>query len=265
MSNSHWYPRYTGDYAKKTRHLSLSEHGAYALLLDHYYSTGSLPSNDDQVMRICSAFDEQEKRAVMNIIKQFFKLDGDRYVNDKVEEELSKRLEISEKRKMAVQEREKKKRSNDTSCDASHDDTTTTTYIDTDVSIYSLSKKVKILPDSFLMPDGTFVDFEGFFERLWKLYPSQRAKGHKTQAKEILKNQLKEGTNYEEIGRGVARFRKYCDATGELNPDFFRWLKGKKWQSDYEIHSAGNTKLGTGQKATHEDALRMALEDQTWR
>ena len=34
-----WYPHYPGDYGRDTGHLSLIEHGAYRLLLDHCYMT----------------------------------------------------------------------------------------------------------------------------------------------------------------------------------------------------------------------------------
>ncbi|AUD03456.1 DUF1376 domain-containing protein [Spirosoma pollinicola] len=37
-SDRHWYPRYPGDYARKTAHLSLTEDGAYTKLMDWYYT-----------------------------------------------------------------------------------------------------------------------------------------------------------------------------------------------------------------------------------
>jgi len=41
-----YYKRHLGDYAKDTRHLSMMEHGAYGILLDHYYATEKAIPND---------------------------------------------------------------------------------------------------------------------------------------------------------------------------------------------------------------------------
>jgi hypothetical protein len=68
-----WYARHFKDYEEKTAHLSLMEHGAYTLLLDHYYKTrGNLPTNASAIasangqaiasalLRICRSQTEAE-------------------------------------------------------------------------------------------------------------------------------------------------------------------------------------------------------------
>jgi uncharacterized protein YdaU (DUF1376 family) len=73
-----WYPRYMGDYIRDTAHLTMTEHGAYTLLLDHYYSTGQpLPADDAALMRICRAFDPVEQSAVLSVAGTFFPVNGD--------------------------------------------------------------------------------------------------------------------------------------------------------------------------------------------
>lgn len=99
---SDWYPRYTGDYAADTQHLSMTEHGAYNLLLDHIYSTGKkIPSNEKQVFRICKAFEPFEQDAVLSVLSEFFDKSEDGYTQDRVQAELAKRNDISEKRRKA--------------------------------------------------------------------------------------------------------------------------------------------------------------------
>lgn len=73
-----FYKRYMGDYGRDTAHLSLAEHGAYALLLDHYYSTEqALPGDLAALNRICRAFDKGEQKAVASVADAFFPLGED--------------------------------------------------------------------------------------------------------------------------------------------------------------------------------------------
>ena len=68
-----FYKRFMGDYAKDTAHLSLAEHGAYTLLLDHYYATEQpLPEDYQALYRICRAFDKKEQEAVRSIVDAYF-------------------------------------------------------------------------------------------------------------------------------------------------------------------------------------------------
>jgi len=68
-----FYKRFMGDYAKDTAHLSLSEHGAYTLLLDHFYATEQpLPVDYPALYRICRAFDKREQAAVRAVADAYF-------------------------------------------------------------------------------------------------------------------------------------------------------------------------------------------------
>lgn len=85
-----FYKRYMGDYGRDTAHLSLAEHGAYALLLDHYYSTESaLPAELLALYRLCRAFDKLEQRAVQSVADKFFPVgdDGLRH-NERADKEI---------------------------------------------------------------------------------------------------------------------------------------------------------------------------------
>lgn len=110
-----WYPRYTGDYAKKTKHLTMLEHGAYNLLLDHHYSTaqplncvkqcssnaksnGELIPDHSRIYRICGAITKDEQQAVDNVLSMFFILTDDGYINKKTIETLEKQTVSHQKR-----------------------------------------------------------------------------------------------------------------------------------------------------------------------
>jgi uncharacterized protein YdaU (DUF1376 family) len=87
-----YYKRYMGDYGRDTGTLSLAEHGAYALLMDHYYSTEEpLPADHADLYRICRAMKKEEQAAVRKVADKFFPAfkDGQRH-NDRADKELSK-------------------------------------------------------------------------------------------------------------------------------------------------------------------------------
>lgn len=73
-----FYKHFLGDYARDTAHLSMLEHGAYRLMLDHYYATGkSLPADTALLYRICKANSKAERIAVDLVAGSFFPVNGD--------------------------------------------------------------------------------------------------------------------------------------------------------------------------------------------
>lgn len=93
-----YYRRWIGDYLKKTRGLSITEHGAYALLLDTYYADESpLPAEFERLERICGATQDFEREAVRSVADKYFPVgpDGLRH-NERADEELGKAKEAIE-------------------------------------------------------------------------------------------------------------------------------------------------------------------------
>jgi uncharacterized protein YdaU (DUF1376 family) len=66
-----WMPLYVSDYLSGTRHLSTLEHGAYMLLLMHYWSKGGLPDNDEQLARI-AGLTRDEWSTTGSLLAEFF-------------------------------------------------------------------------------------------------------------------------------------------------------------------------------------------------
>lgn len=91
VSTVNFYKHFIGDYARDTAHLTVTEHGAYRLMLDHYYATGKpLPADAVMLARICGAASKAEREAVARVADWFFPLNGDgcRH-NKRADEELA--------------------------------------------------------------------------------------------------------------------------------------------------------------------------------
>jgi uncharacterized protein YdaU (DUF1376 family) len=86
------YPHFIGDYARDTQDLTLMEHGAYRVLLDHYYAQhGDVPADVGKLYRVCNAVTAAERKAVQSIADRFFSVNGDgRRHNRRADEEIAK-------------------------------------------------------------------------------------------------------------------------------------------------------------------------------
>lgn len=86
-----YYRRYIGDYGRDTTLLSLAEHGAYALLLDHYYaSEGPLPADREDVYRVARAVKPDERKAVDRVLAKYFTEEPDGFHNSRADAELDR-------------------------------------------------------------------------------------------------------------------------------------------------------------------------------
>lgn len=99
MSTMSWMPLYVGDYLADTTHLSAAQHGAYLLLIMHYWQQGTLPDDDEQLARI-ARMTLAEWRRNRPIICAFF---GDGWRHSRVDNEMAKAVAAYEKRSRAGQ------------------------------------------------------------------------------------------------------------------------------------------------------------------
>ena len=85
-----YMPLYIGDYLADTGHLSAAEHGAYLLLLMHYWQRGEpLPSDDERLRRIAKIEPRQWSKVRRSIV-DFFDDDGITWTHHRVETELER-------------------------------------------------------------------------------------------------------------------------------------------------------------------------------
>lgn len=69
-----FYKHFIGDYSRDTGDLSILEHGAYRLMLDHFYGTSRpLPNDKKALYRMLRAETTAEKKAVDDVSFRFWR------------------------------------------------------------------------------------------------------------------------------------------------------------------------------------------------
>jgi uncharacterized protein YdaU (DUF1376 family) len=111
-------PLHIGDYLADTGHLTATEHGAYLLLIMHYWQNGHLPENERLIARIAKLNAEQwdESRDVLAM------LFGPNWQHRRIDAELSKADDIIEKRRAASNARYAKHEKSKPNANALHVD-----------------------------------------------------------------------------------------------------------------------------------------------
>ena len=110
----HYYKRNLGDYAKKAGRLTMLQHGAYTLLIDSCYDREEFPTLE-QALEWTWASTEAEVEAVKFVLNRFFMIHDDgRYVQDRILTELLNYQKNADTNKRIADEREAKRRGNNT-------------------------------------------------------------------------------------------------------------------------------------------------------
>lgn len=105
----HYYKRNIGDYYKKAGRLTMLQHGAYTQLIDSCYDRETFPTLDE-ALEWTWASTEDEIQAVKFVLKRFFTLDGDRYMQYRILEEIERYKKNGEINRRIAIEREAKRK-----------------------------------------------------------------------------------------------------------------------------------------------------------
>ena len=101
----HYYKRNLGDYAKKCGRLTMLQHGAYTLLIDSCYDREQFPTLEEAI-DWCWASTTEEIEAVTFVLRKFFTLEGDVYVQNRIKDEVAEYQLKAETNKRIANERE---------------------------------------------------------------------------------------------------------------------------------------------------------------
>lgn len=85
-----FFKLYIGDYQRDTAHLSVTEHGAYMLMLQHYYATERPLPTGKALHRMLRAQDKAERDAIDAVAAQFWTATDAGLVNERADKEIAK-------------------------------------------------------------------------------------------------------------------------------------------------------------------------------
>lgn len=94
-----WMPLYVGDYLGDTGHLTTMQHGAYLLLMMHYWRKGQLPDDDRQLSKI-TKLPLKTWCEYRPTLQEFFQ---EGWKHKRIDAELAKMMRVSEQRAVAGQ------------------------------------------------------------------------------------------------------------------------------------------------------------------
>lgn len=85
-----WMPLYWGDYFKDTNHLSTAEHGAYLLMIGHYWVSGKPLPDDDAKLAQITRQGVATWRKMRDTLAEFFDCRDGRWHHGRIEDEIQK-------------------------------------------------------------------------------------------------------------------------------------------------------------------------------
>lgn len=96
-----WMPLYWGDYLRDTMHLRTEGHGAYLLLISHYWTTGGpLPDDDDHLSAV-TKLEANRWQTLKQTLAKFFTVTDGLWRHGRIDAELERAVSISDARRKA--------------------------------------------------------------------------------------------------------------------------------------------------------------------
>ncbi|ACI55715.1 protein of unknown function DUF1376 [Rhizobium leguminosarum bv. trifolii WSM2304] len=212
MSNRAWMPLHIADYLADTGHLTATEHGAYLLLIMHYWQNGALPENERVIARIAKLSPEQWEES-RDMLAMLF---GPGWKHKRIDAELEKADEIIEKRRAAAEARYSKGKNQTSDANAMHvqskcSDTGEKPFTDN----HSSSLRSEDARAPVINPD---------FERFWDAYPNKTGRPSAEKAF----SQAVKRASLDEILAGVRTYAAKADDRQWCSP--VRWLSDDRWK-----------------------------------
>lgn len=221
-----WMPLYVADYLGDTGHLSTVEHGAYLLLMMHYWQHGALPDDDRKLSRICRMTPD-EWADIRDTISEFF---DPGWVHKRIDAELEKAEDVISKRRAAgkagaIARYGKGKASAIANAKASAIANAKRSPKQTDQQTDSQSQSQSQSPSS-PSKEGSEKDISSEFARWYAAYPRKEGKGRALKAYKAALKKVDADTLLEAAQDAAARWEK---RERRYIPMPASWLNDERW------------------------------------
>lgn len=123
---------YVSDYLADTAHLTTEEHGAYLLLIMNYWQRGKALDNTNERLANVARLSNECWQIVKIALNEYFEIEGDLWHHKRIDAELDKVREKSDKARASGQASVKKRKLNGRSTNAERKANYTDTDTDTD-------------------------------------------------------------------------------------------------------------------------------------
>lgn len=223
----HYFKRNIGDYHKKAGRLSMLEHGAYTLLIDSCYDRERFPTLEEAI-DWCWARSPEEIAAVTFVLSKFFALSDGRYVQARIQDEISAYHSMALKNKEIAEKREADKRTKR----AGNSTNRAPVVNEPPPNQEPLTINQEPIDQKTCSATACVSADENLFPKFWGLYPRKVGKADAQKAWKKLKvtDEL-----YGLITSGLARQVVSTDWTkdkGQYIPHPSTWLNGRRWEDE---------------------------------
>jgi uncharacterized protein YdaU (DUF1376 family) len=216
--NAPWMPLYVADYLADTGHLTAAEHGAYMLLIMHYWRQGSLPTDEQALARIGRMTPREWSRS-RETISAFFDAD---WKHERIEEELRRANVKSTRRSQAGTRGGNAKALKNNKPAVANASELLGKSLAKPLASSSQSQSEDISLRS--------ISIKEVFEKFWAIYPKRI---NRKAALAKLETAVKAGVDPEKILAGAARYAEHVRFT---EPQFIKapdaWLNAGKWDDE---------------------------------
>lgn len=216
MSTRPWMPFYFADYLADTAHLSTTEHGAYLLLIAHYWAHGGLPKEEATIARITRMTARQWSQS-RDVLRSLF---GDEWCHKRIDHELTQAIE-----KSRTNSANAKRRLSGRSANAQRTHTQSQSQLQSEEKKEEESslRSESITPEK---PDDWPKDFR---EQFWKSYPRKLEK--KATIKALERTRASRVVPFERLMTAVRAYAATADPQFTKHPT--TWLSKGCWDDEH--------------------------------